>query len=286
MRLIPGSGAGSTRSVALLAPRYARTSSFFDVAVDAVQHRRLLTEAQKLRGRVYLQDGAIEPWQLSVDGRHVQKADYQSWHLLSLDDRGHVLACTRYLPHHNAISFSDLNVAHSALAKSEAWGWMLRKAIEEELVSAKERKCTYVEMGGWVIAEQLRCSTEAVRMVLTAYGLAQVLGGALGISTVTRRHYSSSILRRIGGASLVLRGIELPAYYDPQYKCEMEILRFDSEQPNARYREHVDECRAFLSQVRVVCAEPAHTDFNTSLQQLQVAVASHRASPVPAAAWD
>ena len=56
-------------------------------------------------------------------------------------------------------------------------------------------------MGGWAVTEELRGgTTEAVRMVVTIYALARILGGALGISTVTKRHASASILRRLGGA--------------------------------------------------------------------------------------
>jgi hypothetical protein len=89
-------------------------------------------------------------------------------------------------------------------------------------------------------------------MVLTTYALAQLFGGALGISTVTTRHCSASILRRIGGGRLSYGGTGLPAYYDPQYKCDMEILRFDSSRPNPRYRAWIEECRNFLMTVPVV----------------------------------
>jgi len=276
VRLIPDNASGLHRKLVLLAPGRLYSTIFDDVNVEPSVHRRLLLELQALRGRIYLQDGAIEPWQLSVDGRHVQAADYKSWHLLTLDDNGKVAACTRYLPHANNVTFSELTVAHSALGQSEAWGRTLRSAIEAELAWAKQRRCCYVEMGGWAISESLRCTTEAVRMVVSAYGLAQLLGGALGISTVTTRHSSSSILRRIGGGGLRARGTELPPYYDPQYKCEMEILRFDSASPNPRYRAHVEDCRRLLRTVSVVCPQPVDTNFERWLPQLQAAVVGSR----------
>jgi hypothetical protein len=268
VRLIPGRAGRLRRRFVLLAPDGRQTNSFSESTVDASLHQRLLSDAQRLRGRIYLEDGAIHPSQLSHDGRHVQAADQRSWHLLTLDEKGHVAACTRYLPHSNNVTFPELTVAASAMARSEAWGPAFRHAIEAELALARKRRCSYVEMGGWVISEKLRCTTEAVRMVLTAYGMARLFGGALGISTVTTRHGSSSILRRIGGGSLLSRGAELPPYFDPHYNCEMEILRFDSERPNQRYRSWVDDCRTYLETAPVICAKAG----DRSLEQIRVAI--------------
>jgi hypothetical protein len=256
VRLFPDRSGELRRRFVLLSPRRSHSGIFCDSAVDASLHRKLLADAQKLRGSVYLEIGAIEHTQLSADGRHLQPDDERSWHLLTLDERGRVAACTRYLSHPDGVSYSDLTVSHSALATSESWGPRFRKAIEAELALARKRRWSYVEMGGWVISKKMRCTSEAVRMVLAAYGLAQLMGGALGIATVTQ-HGSCPILRRIGGESLLSRGVEMPPYYEPQYKFEMEILRFDSSRPNSRYSAWVDDCRAYLQTVPVICAKPA-----------------------------
>jgi hypothetical protein len=236
--------------------------------VDGSLHRQLLADAQRLRGNVYREIGAIESFQLNGDGRHIQSDDAKSWHLLTLDDRGRVAACTRYLAHPSTVLFSELTVSHSALATTETWGPRLRQAIQAQLSLARKRGWSYVEMGGWVISEKMRCTTEAVRMVLAAYGLAQLLGGALGIATVTQ-HGSSPILRRIGGESLLSRGAELPPYYEPQYKFEMEILRFDSSRPSTRYATWVEDCRDYLQTVPVICAKPAERP----LEEIRIAAA-------------
>jgi len=270
VKLVPGSG--SRRPFVLLAPHRVDAAFFTKAVTDPSRRIQLLAEAQKLRGKTYLEDGAIERWQLASDGRHVQTADYASWHLLTLDEDGHVAACARYLPHPNTISFADLGVAQSALAQCPTWGPALREAIDGELDAARRRKCPYIELGGWAIAESLRCTTEAIRMALTAYGLGRACGGALGISTVTLRHCSSSILRRIGGLSLTAQAGALPPYYDPQYKCEMEILRFDSSFLNPRYGMWVDECESNLRNTTVIEPVQTETEFNTSLRQLQLAV--------------
>jgi hypothetical protein len=56
----------------------------------------------------------------------------------------------------------------------------------------------------------------------------------------------------MGGRSLETQGLELPAYYDPQYECEMEILRFCSSHPNPRYSIWIEEIRAQLRAAPVV----------------------------------
>jgi hypothetical protein len=219
--------AGLRRSV-LLAPSHIATPTAFRAARrDSGEHGHLLAEAQRLRGRIYLADGAIERHQLTASGRHVQPADQQSFHLLYLDNSGRVVGCTRYLPHANTIGFSKLGVAKTPLAEDQRMRPVLERAVEGELVRARELGYGYVEIGGWAIAEDVRCTCDAVRMVVTMYALARMFGGALGISTVTKRHASSSILRRLGGAPLTDGEKEVSPYYDPKYGCEMEILRFD-----------------------------------------------------------
>jgi hypothetical protein len=246
---------GHRRSV-LLAPSHSGTTHRFSVVHrDATEHARLLAGAQRLRGRVYLSDGAIEPCQLTESGRHVQPADQRSYHLLSLDEDDQVVACTRYLCHENTVGFSRLGVAHTPLTAEKDRQPKLECAVETELARARRSGYKYVEMGGWAITEQLRCSTEAVRMVVTIYALARMMGGALGISTVTTRHASSSILRRLGGSPLTHAGEEVSTYFDPNYGCQMEILRFDSDRPSNTYESAIRRCQSLLERTPVVVPE-------------------------------
>ena len=97
----------------------------------------------------------------------------------------------------------------------------------------------------------------------------------MGISTVTRRHCSASILRRIGGRSLKFAGLELPPYDDPQFKCEMEVLRFYSWAPNPRYKVWIEEIRQELGAIPVLANEsvphwnqPTRSAFPNSMYDL------------------
>jgi hypothetical protein len=261
MNLFTASNFPDQRRFVLLAPKQHVHASrpFGSVRRDPREHDRLLRQAQKLRGEVYLADNAIEPWQLQ-DGLHRQPADSRSFHLLSLDEMGHVVACTRYLPHLSSVEFSQLGVSRSPLGQDRTTRPVFERAVENELERARELGFGYVEMGGWAVAEKLRCSTEAVRMVVTIYALARCLGGALGISTVTTRHASSSILRRLGGSSLLCGHLGEATYFDPNYKCEMEILRFDSNCPSESFEGAIQRCQNMLAKMPVISPKPEEED--------------------------
>jgi hypothetical protein len=264
----------SGRQSVLLAPSQSAASQFDHASVDPSRHHRLLAEAQKLRGRVYVQDGAIQPSDLSGEDRHIQAADDQAWHLLTVDENEAVVACIRYFAHEPGVSFSELSIAASGVARSAELGTQVREAVETELDCARRRGVSYVELGGWAVCESLRRTTEAIRTLLTVYALSQVRGGAVGLSSATTRHHSSSILRRIGGRPLKANGVDVSSYYDAQYACEMELLSFDSASPNERYAGWISDCREALHRVPVVLGAPANT-CASDLLRLHVAIGGH-----------
>jgi hypothetical protein len=225
---------------------------------DRARHARWLEEMQRVRGSIYLADGALEPGQLTSDGRHVQHADYESWHVLAVNGNGEVQGCARYRHLTGDVGFEDLAVRDSWLAQSSQWGASLRSAVESEIVRARRQGKAFSEVGGWAIAPEKRCTTEALRVAMATYSLARLLGGCVGISTATERHRSSSILRRIGGSPLEYGGASLPSYYDPKYRCRMEVLRFDSSSPDASCSRLVDQLGSRMSAVSVMVAwDPA-----------------------------
>jgi hypothetical protein len=254
MRLGITSNGVFSRRLVLLAPSGSNTSGFCKTEGDSHKHRSLMSAAQRLRANVYLEINAVERSQLSPDGRHVQAQDDHAWHLLSVTGESDVAACVRYNPYENSVSYSDLGVSHSALAKCATWGAKLRTAVEGEIGSARRRQLGYAELGGWAIAPALRCGTEALRMMLAAYALSAKLGGALCITTA-KRTCSAPILRRVGGQPIAVDGCELPAYYDDNYKCELEVIRFDSSRPNPKFRSSINDLSSILSSVPVISAD-------------------------------
>lgn len=211
-----------------------------------------LASVQKLRGRVYLKDGAIQEAELDDDGRFSMAGDKQSWHLLLVDNAHQVIGGARYLVHANNVTFDQLRVRHSGLAKDPAWAASVRYAVEQDLATARTQNFSYVEIGGWALAEEWRGTRAALEIVVASYALAHLWGGSLGSCTATARHGSSSILRRIGGSSFEVAGQPLPAYEDPQYGCRMELLRFDCRTPSHRFAPLISQLRSKLSGASVL----------------------------------
>lgn len=273
MNLSSGSSSTLSRRLVLLAPPGADVNHFAEVSYDGTEYEHVLAEAQRFRGRLYVAERKLTPLDLSFDGRHIQSSDYKSWHLLTVDEEGAVQACARVLVHDEKVRFPQLMVAQSALAQSDIWGPRLRKAVESEIKEARRRDLRFAELGGWAISRGLRCTTEAARMVLAGYALGETLGGVLGISTANLDR-SAPLLRKVGAKSLEADGVELPSYYEPHYHAQLEIVRFDSSQPNPQFLPHIAQCRASLSGVPVICPRPAagpwqslRTDFASLYRQ-------------------
>ena len=122
---------------------------FRNVHYEPEWYEQILGEVQRLRGRVYLHDGAIQQEQLSADGRHISPVDSLSWHIVTLDERGLVVACARLHEHAPSAGFEDLSVSGSALAKSPKWGRRLRAAVQSVRKRAYASAGRFIEAGGW-----------------------------------------------------------------------------------------------------------------------------------------
>jgi hypothetical protein len=266
-----------SRFFVLLAPALASVPPVFTrPELNPEEYTTSLAKLQRLRGRIYLEDNAIESWQLTEDGRHWLAADESSWHLLTMEE-GQVLGCARLQVYAPTIAFSQLGVAQSSQSQCAAWGSSLRGSVNAELHRAQTEQLRFIEAGGWALASELRCTTEALHIALGSYAIGDLLGGSLGLSTATVRHNSASILRRLGATALVWDGQELPRYYDPAYRCEMEVVRFDSRQPNPRYQILINQIKQELTAARVICATNEPEPTSQSLLSLANAVKARAA---------
>ncbi len=239
--------------VQLLAPAQAGPLvSNASISADAELHLHYLSSLQRLRAQAYLEDGAIEPWQIDGNGRFWMDGDEESWHFLLVDEQENAVACLRLFLHENTVSVDRLRLMHSSIAKDPVWGAKLRVAVEEELAEARRAKIGYAELGGWAIAAGYRCTKAAVETLLASYAWGQMVGGCISSCTATIRHRSATILRRIGGKSLCANSETIPPYSDPQYGCLMEILRFDSREVDTRFVKLVEETRRKLEVSTVI----------------------------------
>ena len=216
---------------------------------------------------------------LTPDGRHKQPVDEHCWHVLSLDQDGRICACVRYLEETRAAGFDDLWVRHAAMTHSGE-GPRFRAAVEQEMYKARQMRIAFGEVGGWAVAERHRGTLEPLRIILATYGLLELLGGCAGVATATFRHGSASILRRIGLSSLMTDGAALPPYYDPNYDCEMEVLRFDSRSPNPKYRPAVRELASVLTSASVIRRDNIRTTGQEMFREFEIPAVEPATAPV------
>lgn len=230
---------------------------FRNVISSGNVYRYILSQTQKFRGRVYLEDGAITADELSPDGRHVLDIDERSWHVIAVEKNGDISGCLRFLEESTAARFDDLWLRRAAVANCPSLGPKIRRAVEEEMARARKERLRFGEVGGWAISKNRRCGWEALRIVLSTYGLLQQLGGCVGMATATVRHGSADILRKIGLARLWAGEAPLAPYYDPQYGCPMEMLRFDSRRANGRFTAWIEELSSHLTTASVIASGEA-----------------------------
>ena len=259
-RLVDRRIASLEQRLVLLAPESANIpSSFANVDVNPGRHVQLLSDVQRLRGSVYLRDGAITADDLTSDGLHRTPEDNTSWHLLMTDPAGRVDACVWYRDHDRDVTFEQLRVRRSPLAQQPAWRETVRRAVDAELAEAHKGKLGYAELGGWAVASESQSLCSGLLLAIASFSLGRAFGGSLGLTTATVRHCSSTILRRLGGTDLVAGTVQLPSYFDDRYKCEMELLRFDSRFPNPKYVGIIEALRRKLSDVTVITPAAARS---------------------------
>jgi hypothetical protein len=245
------------RRLVLLAPSEAAVpAAFRNRDTNEERHRAFVCEMQQLRGSIYLRDGAVERRSLAPDGSHRTPEDEKSWHLLMLNDDGRVSACGWYLLHEPSVTFQSLRVRTCPLGRTEEVRDRLWRAVTSEIAASQRAGLGYAELGGWAAAEESGSAAEGLVLALAGYSLSRICGGALGITTATVRHCSSTILRKLGGSSLEHDGWTVPTYHDASYRCEMELLRFDSRSPNRKYLGLIEQLQERLADV-LVLARPA-----------------------------
>jgi len=231
--LAPSAGAGL---------RAFEPARFRHVVADLHSRRDLLAAMQRFRGRIAIEEGAAKPEQLTADGRHEMEGDAQAWHLLLCLGQ-EIVGCMRSVWYAPTVRATDLLVWRGALARSTEWGFSLRAAVEQQLALARSRGVMFSEPGGWVVAPRFRGTMGGIRLALSGFALAGLLGDAVGVYTATRKHHSAAMLRRLGGTPLAFGDTTLPAYYEPHYDCEIEILRFDTARIQPSFEKTVRQLR-------------------------------------------
>jgi hypothetical protein len=252
LRLLERNLDSVARRLVVLAPQKGHVSKVLPhTQSDPDRHASFLAELQRLRGSVYSQDGAIRPDQLTADGRHETPDDERSWHIAMLNEKGQLGGCIWYLEHRGRPTVDQLRAGKSAIAHDDEWRDKLKIAIDSETARARREGIGYAEVGGWAVAEDSHFA-DCLLLILGVYSLSQMIGGALVVATATARHSSAGILRRMGGSPLTAEDFVIPPYFDPQYTCEMEMLRFDTRRPGAKFEGLVRLMRERFSGIPVL----------------------------------
>jgi hypothetical protein len=221
----------------ILAPQGTGTApgSSLNLIRDKSLHGNLLSEMQRLRGWVAVEEGALTVSMLDSSGRHVMQGDEKSWHLLRVRGDGTVAGCARLLVHPRDVIFPSLRIAGSSVARSGIWSRHVQAAVESELIRARMKGMTTIEPGGWVVDNDMRGTWEAFSIAIGAFAWAQILGDCIGFLTATEKHGSATILRRLGGRNLQARGQTVPRYFEAAWGCNAELLQFDTDSLSPRY---------------------------------------------------
>ena len=239
----------------LLAPPGTPSSKVLGVITSNPHaYEQYLGSMQKLRAQTYLADGAIGPEQLDEHGRFRMHRDEESWHFLLVSSEDEVVGCVRYLTHSPSACVDDLSISHCPIANDPVWGDKFRKALENDLIFARENLLTFVEVGGWAIERSYRHTRAALEILLASFSWARMIGGAIGCCTATFRNNSATMLRRIGGCSIEYNNHPIPAYDDAGYGCMMEVLRFRFQNFDPRFQKMVDNIYDRIGEQRTIAA--------------------------------
>jgi hypothetical protein len=247
----------NSSSFVLLAPSDGVVpAAFQSVWRDQAEYNRVLTQMQKMRGRVALAEGAVLEKDLRPGRRHEMAGDTESWHIIKVRGEGQMLGCARILVHPERAPYSSLRLSRSPLATHHHWSDRIRQSVEEDMRRARQARLRVVEPGGWVVEEPLKFKADAISIALSAFAWSQLAGGCLAYVTATVKHKSSAILRRLGGDSIRFEGQEMPRYYDPEYRTEMELVRLETRSLNSRFESTMAPLRELLAESPVIQAEP------------------------------
>lgn len=214
----------------------------------------VLSEIQRLRGGRYFADGAIPAAALDAQGRHVTEEDEESYHLALWN--GGVQGCLRLRPHSNFGGQTTKYAVYDLIRRMPSELAKKYHAALEELIHTYRKAGIVVgESGGWAISQEFQGHVAMLALPLACWSFSRILSREVRIAAATERNGSAKMLKRIGGWRLKLKGEELPSFYDPGYKCQMELLCFDSDILNPKFEPAVRDLQSLLDEQRAAKSE-------------------------------
>jgi hypothetical protein len=236
----------------VLAPhRLPPLEPFVMACPDEELYRQTLDDIQRFRGAVYVDEGALAATALDDQGRHRESIDERSWHLFLLGRSGLLGGCIRVTRYENRPLCRELK-AHALIERMEpAAAAKYQAAVQAFVDQTYQAGLSLYEIGGWAVAPEFRHSRKALMLALACWALPGLTGPGWALTTSTARHRSADMMRWLGGSRLSHDGAELPAFFDPYYGCDMEILGFDRH-PHGDYGKTAEDVEDFLLHALVV----------------------------------
>ena len=203
-----------------------------------------LSAIQRLRGALYVADGAIRSSTLDPKGRHQCEDDHLSYHLALWN--GEVQGCARvrlHPPHKPAQDYRVHELIDRMHPRPSA---EYRVALQEFISQSEKRGYRLGEVGGWAVSKSHQASRAAMALPLAGWSFSRICGKQIWIASATERNRSAEMLRRIGGWPLKLGGADLPPFFDSVYNCQMQLLCFCSDVLNPKFESAVAELQSLI----------------------------------------
>ncbi len=209
----------------------------FSMTRDSDLRYDFMFELFKMRGSVYLQDGAISEENLDKFGKYVSPHDKYSWQVLLLD--------SSKKPHGGLrIRFWDFENIRAHFMQTHAKELIDRmdcdnqKVYQESIIrflDEEMRTKFFGEVAGLVITDYEKNSPAALLLVAFCFAFGEFVGGFNALVSATERHYSNRIMRKIGGHRIPHKETKeyLNTFFDSKYNCNMEYIVFESACPAA-----------------------------------------------------
>jgi hypothetical protein len=200
----------------LLAPSLSHLpDGFANVRQQADVYDRLLTDAQRLRGRIYQAEGAISAEAMDAWDRYVCPQDTDAWHILLRDGCGHVRGAMRITFFRTAatVPIERLHAFDLVQRAPDPVRQEYSDALQSFLNDALLEKPFFFEAGGLVLDTEVRNSRRST--VLTAANWSRARRCA--------RSGCRDSAARLGGHSASFRWVRSPY---PFGRSPAAVLRF------------------------------------------------------------
>ena len=222
--------------------------------IDPAAHRLRVSEIQAVRGQIYFEDGAIPKSALDAQGRYGAEGDFDHWHVVVSDSASNVCGCVRLRLLHPD---QDLNELHTykvlARLPEDQQGRYLR-AADAHRMKALDDNVSFGEVSGLALTKKFRRSSAGITLAVACWSVFRLLGNAMPLGTSTLRHGWAERLQGLGGFALTCGNEPLPPFYDDYFRCEMQLLGFDSRRIVPSCEPLVEEIHSHVLDSTIVAA--------------------------------